>query len=170
MQQHSGLTLRTTRGKVLLGAVVLVVAVVAGLVITQATQGNGSDTAAAVSSGSFGSVTQPSLDTAVAGLCEVRSLLQQGNQPAARAAFYDKSHLFLHQLAAQVQNKDLSQATSLLVAKYQVENLLPPDGQTPIASTDSAASSTPEQLVSDLLDQVQQSAKLLGFKAPDCSQ
>ena len=149
----------------MLAAAVLIVAVGAGFLIIEVTQGN-SGNSAIPPIGSFGNVTQASLNTAVAGLCEVRAEIQT-NQPAARATFYDKSHLFLHQLAAEVQDKDVNQATSLLIAKYQVEALLPADSSTPVAAT--TATTSPDGLVSDLIAQVQQSAAVLGFTAPNCS-
>jgi hypothetical protein len=159
--------LHTTKGRVLLGLVVVVVAAAAAFLVAQAS-GGGSGNTNFTSLGSFGDVTQPELDTAVQGLCEVRTDLQRGDHDAAKTVFYDKAHLFLHQLAAQVQDKDVDQATSLLVAKYKVESLLllPPE-TTPSAT---GSNGSPDALVADLLDQVQKSAAVIGFTAPDCSQ
>jgi hypothetical protein len=115
VKEHLLSTSRTTKGKVLLAAAVLIVAVVAGVVVTSVLGGGTADGNAAAP-GSFGNVTQAGLTTAVEGLCGVRSDLQANDLAAARTAFYDKAHLFLHQLAAEVQVKNVDQATSLLVA------------------------------------------------------
>ncbi len=171
MRQISGWTLHSTKGKYLLALAVLIVAVVAGYGITAAMSGGGSsNTTANVPVGSFGNVTQPALDTAVAGLCQVRTDFQQSDQAAARSVFYDKSHLLLHQLAAQVQEKDVPDATNLLLAMYYVENLIPPPGGTPVPVTGPDANLPPPELVTRLIGQVQQSAAVIGFQAPNCTQ
>ena len=172
MRQISGWTLHSTTGKYILALAVLAAAVLAGYGITLAMNGGGSsaDTVTNVPVGSFGNVTQPSLDTAVDGLCQVRSDFQQGDMTAARSVFYDKSHLLLHQLAAQVQAKDVPTATNLLLAMYYVENLIPAPGGTPVPVTGADANLPPPELVTRLIAEVQQSAAVIGFQAPNCTQ
>ncbi len=163
MTGSAGFLLRNPKGQVLLGVLVLVIVAGATYLLVGGS-GNGDSGNNNIAVGSFGDVTQPSLDTAVQGLCEVRSDMQQGDLASARTAFYDKAHLFLHQLAAEVQDKDIDQASSLLIAKYQLEDLLPPQGQV-------ATGAAPDgQVISDLLVQVDQSAAVLGFNAPKCSE
>ncbi len=166
MREHSGFSLQNTKVQALLAVVVLVVVVVATVLISGAL-GGGSDGNSAVAPGSFGNVTQAGIDNAIDGLCEVQVDFLQGDIAAARTPFYDKAHLFLHQMAAEVQEKDVTQATSLLVAKYKVENviLLPDNPPTP-----TSADGSPDALITDLLVQVKQSAAVLGFTAPDCAQ
>ncbi len=171
MRQISGWTLHSTKGKYFLALAVLIVAVLAGYGITLAMSGGGSSNSVTnVPVGSFGNVTQPSLDAAVGGLCQARSDFQQGDQAAARTVFYDKSHLLLHQLAAQVQDKDVTTATNLLLAMYFVENVIPPPGGTPVPVTGPDANLPAPELVTRLIDQVQQSAAVIGFQAPNCTQ
>ncbi|HEX5369751.1 MAG TPA: hypothetical protein VFY10_10100 [Dehalococcoidia bacterium] len=170
MRQITGWTLHSTTGKVLLPIGVLIVAVLVGYGVMLATQGSSSNGTTNVPVGSFGNVTQPALDTAVAGLCAARDDFQLGDEPAARQVFYDKSHLVLHQLAAQVQDKDVNTATNLLLAMYFVENVIPPQGQTPVPVTGPEKDLPAPELVSRLLAQVQQSAALIGFQASNCTQ
>jgi len=145
--------------KIALVAIVLVVALVAGVAVAGGLGGGSASSNAGLS----GPVTAESLDVAVAGLCQVRSDWESGDPQAARAVFYDKAHLFLHQLAAAVEVKDRDRATSLLIAKYRVEDLMPASGQPrPSADTD------PSLLVTQLLQEVAASASLLGLSAPDC--
>jgi hypothetical protein len=141
-------------------AIVLVVAVAAGVAVASGLRGDSPSTDA---SGLSAPVTAESLDVAVQGLCEVRSDLENDDSHAARTVFYDKSHLFLHQLAAAVQVKDRDRATSLLIAKYRVEDLMPASGQ-PQATSDT----DPPLLITQLLQEVGASAALLGMSAPDC--
>ena len=155
----------------MLAVAVLIGAVLAGYGITLALNGGGSsDGVNNVPVGSFGNITQANLDTAVEGICAVRDDFQRGNEAAAREVFYDKSHLFLHQLAAQVQDKDVQTATNLLLAMYFVENVIPPPAQTPVPVTGPEKNLPPAELATRLIDQVQQAAPVVGFQAPNCTQ
>jgi hypothetical protein len=146
--------------KIALLAIVLVIAIAAGVIVAGGLSGD-----AAPSAGGSGAVSAEALDTAVSGLCQMRLALDQGDIQEARTIFYDKAHLFLHQLAAAVEVKDRDRATSLLIAKYRVEDLVPPSGQLPATA---AGDTAPSLLVSQLLQEVGPSAKILGLSAPDC--
>ncbi|HZA27503.1 MAG TPA: hypothetical protein VE915_07655 [Actinomycetota bacterium] len=61
---------------------------------------------------------------AVTGLCEAQSLASGGGLDEARQVFQDQSHAYLHQLAAELQERDRSLAAELLEAKQQVERAL----------------------------------------------
>ena len=61
---------------------------------------------------------------AVTGLCEAQSLASGGGLDQARQVFQDQSHAYLHQLAAELQERDRSLAAELLEAKQQVERAL----------------------------------------------
>jgi hypothetical protein len=163
MTGSAGPLLQNAKLQVLLGVVVLVVVAGATFLLTGGSgdSNNGAD-ATNIPVGSFGDVTQPGLERATEGLCEVRDDMKKDDLNSARTAFYDQAHLFLHQLAAQVQEKDLDQASSLLIAKYHLEDILPAEGQV-------ATGAIPDEgLIDDLLTQVHKSAEVLGFKAPDC--
>jgi hypothetical protein len=58
---------------------------------------------------------------AVTGLCEAQSLASGGGLEESRQVFQDQSHAYLHQLAAELQERDRSLAAELLEAKQQVE-------------------------------------------------
>jgi hypothetical protein len=136
-----------------LAVILLAVAIGAGIVIAGML---GSDSGSGATAG--GAVTAAGLATAVDGLCRVSANLQTGDGEAARDAFYDKSHLFLHQLAAAVQEKDRDRATSLLVAKYRVEDLLAASG----GGGDGASA------VAQLQQEVAAASAILGLSAPGC--
>jgi hypothetical protein len=141
-------------------ALVLVIALAAGVALASGGRG---DSAPAADTSLTAPVTAKSLDVAVSGLCDVRTAFQKDDAQEARTIFYDKSHLFLHQLAAAVQDTNRDRATSLLIAKYRVEDLIPASGQ-PAATSDT----DPQLLVTQLLQEVAASASLLGLSAPDC--
>jgi hypothetical protein len=166
MTGSAGLLLQSAKVQILLGILVLVVVAGATYLLTDGSSGDSNNSADAtnIPVGSFGDVTQPGLDRATEGLCEVRSDMQHGDLDGARTAFYDQAHLFLHQLAAQVQDKDLDQASSLLIAKYHLEDILPAEGQV------TTGAAPDDSVITDLLTQVHKSAEVLGFKAPECSQ
>ena len=65
---------------------------------------------------------------AVTGLCEAQSLASGGGLDEARQVFQDESHAYLHQLAADLQERDRSLAAELLEAKQQVERALQAGG------------------------------------------
>jgi hypothetical protein len=137
---------------------VLAVAIVAGLVIARSLQGGSSSSSADASLDA--PITDASLDNAVQGLCSVGADLEAGDVDQARAVFYDKSHLFLHQLGAAIQDMDRDRATSLLTAKYRVEGLV--DGSAAVGGED------PSTAVPALLQEVAASASILGLTAPGC--
>jgi hypothetical protein len=61
---------------------------------------------------------------AVEGLCKAEALAAQGQQDEARKVFQDQSHAYLHELAAQLQERNRALAAQLLEAKQQVERSL----------------------------------------------
>jgi hypothetical protein len=65
---------------------------------------------------------------AVTGLCEAQSFASGGGLDEARQVFQDQSHAYLHQLAAELQERDRSLAADLLEAKQQVERALQAGG------------------------------------------
>jgi hypothetical protein len=58
---------------------------------------------------------------AVEGLCEAETLAAGGLQQEARELFQDRSHGYLHELAAELQESDRDLAGRLLEAKQEVE-------------------------------------------------
>lgn len=61
---------------------------------------------------------------AVQGLCEAEVLASGGQPDEARRVFQDQSHAYLHELAAQLQERDRALAAQLLETKQQVEGAL----------------------------------------------
>lgn len=59
---------------------------------------------------------------AVQGLCDARSELADDDPEAARASFYDDSHVALHDIADRLAGEDRSAAAELLEAKQAVES------------------------------------------------
>lgn len=64
----------------------------------------------------------PSYSAAVAGLCEAREMLVDGDPVGAREAFYDNSHVALHEIADRLSAEDRAAAAELLEAKQAVES------------------------------------------------
>lgn len=92
-------------------AVLILLVILAGFVALAVTAGDGSDDEAS-----------PSAATAVhGGLCRALQAAEAGDREAARAAFFDRSHDGLHDLAARAAEIDRSLAADLLEAKHQVE-------------------------------------------------
>ena len=58
---------------------------------------------------------------AIEGLCEAETLAAGGLQEEARQVFQDRSHAYLHELAAQLEEPDRELAGQLLKAKQEVE-------------------------------------------------
>lgn len=58
---------------------------------------------------------------AIEGLCEAETLAAGGLQEEAQQVFQDQSHAYLHELAAQLQDRDRELAGQLLEAKQEVE-------------------------------------------------
>jgi hypothetical protein len=58
---------------------------------------------------------------AVEGLCEAEQLATGGQPAEAGRIFQDRSHAFLHELAADLQESNRLLATQLLQAKQEVE-------------------------------------------------
>lgn len=58
---------------------------------------------------------------AVEGLCEAETLAAGGLQSEARRVFQNQSHAYLHELAAQLEQRDRVLAGQLLEAKQEVE-------------------------------------------------
>jgi len=64
---------------------------------------------------------QSRTQVAVEGLCEAETLAAGGLQDEAQQVFQDQSHAYLHELAAQLQERDRALAGQLLEAKQEVE-------------------------------------------------
>lgn len=95
-------------------AVLILFVILAGLVALAVTAGDGSD-----------DETSPAPATAVhRGLCRALQAAEAGDREAARAAFFDRSHVGLHELAARAAEIDRSLAADLLEVKQQVEAIL----------------------------------------------
>lgn len=58
---------------------------------------------------------------AIEGLCEAETLAAGGLQSEARRVFQNQSHAYLHELAAQLEERDRVLAGELLEAKQEVE-------------------------------------------------
>ena len=58
---------------------------------------------------------------AIEGLCEAETLAAGGLQSEARRVFQNRSHTYLHELAAQLEERDRVLAGQLLEAKQEVE-------------------------------------------------
>jgi hypothetical protein len=58
---------------------------------------------------------------AIEGLCEAETLAAGGLQSEARGVFQNQSHAYLHELAAQLEERDRVLAGQLLEAKQEVE-------------------------------------------------
>ncbi len=66
---------------------------------------------------------------AVDGLCEAEEVASAGEAAEARGIFQDRSHAFLHELAADLQESNRLLATQLLQAKQEVEAGLQTGGE-----------------------------------------
>lgn len=82
-------------------------------------------TVLAACTGSDGKGSSPpqasSPQVAVEGLCEAETLAAGGLQSEARRVFQNQSHAYLHELAAQLEERDRVLAGQLLEAKQEVE-------------------------------------------------
>jgi hypothetical protein len=133
--------------------------VAAALALTACGGNGGSDqvtTPPALPSGSLGVVTTDAAVATVQGLCDVRDA---PDAPAAKAAFYDRTHQELHVIAAATEERDRPAAASLLEAMQRVEaeleRLLLPAGFS--ADVDSLVGATRGALAS------------IGLDAPGCT-
>lgn len=64
----------------------------------------------------------PSFAAARDGLCQAGKAANRGDVAGARAAFFDRSHQPLHELAAVAQERDRAAAARLLEGKERVES------------------------------------------------
>lgn len=71
-----------------------------------------------------GSPVEARLRQAAQGLCDAEALARSGQLEAARAMFFDRSHGFLHELAAMATDRDPQTAAALLEAKQRLEAAL----------------------------------------------
>jgi hypothetical protein len=101
------------------------------------------------------------LDQAFLGLCEAGTLSAQGRLEEAGDVFQDRSHEFLHELAADVQGPDPAAAAALLEAKQRVEAALADPGTDPDALSD---------LLAALRRAFAAAARALGEKVPACQE
>jgi hypothetical protein len=86
-------------------------------------------TACAGPSGGSATAAAPAdLTVALAGLCRAEDLARRGDVFEARRAFLNRSHAFLHQLAARGNEPARPAVARLLEAKQRVEAALGPDG------------------------------------------
>jgi hypothetical protein len=76
------------------------------------------------------------VEQAFQGLCEAGTLSAQGQVEEAGEVFQDRSHDFLHELAADVQDADPAAAAALLEAKQRVEAALADPASEPEALPD----------------------------------
>jgi hypothetical protein len=67
---------------------------------------------------------QARLQQAAQGLCDAEALARSGELGAARARFYDRSHAYLHEIAALVTERDPQAVATLLEAKQRLESTL----------------------------------------------
>ena len=95
----------------LLGGVFAIV-VVAAVIGAIAGEGDGGSEA----------TSGPSFAAARDGLCQAGEAASDGDAAQARAAFFDRSHQPLHELAAVAQEGDRAAAARLLEAKQRVES------------------------------------------------
>lgn len=61
------------------------------------------------------------LDAAFVGLCQAEALAADGDVEGARRVFFDRSHEYLHVLAAEAQEEDPRAVGTLLERKERVE-------------------------------------------------
>lgn len=95
--------------------------------------------------------------SAVDGLCGALTSAQDPD--AAQAAFLDRSHQALHEIAAEVQGRDPAPAAALLEAKARVE-------------TDFREGATPSALERDLqtlIGATVDALRTLGIESPGCA-
>lgn len=113
--------MRPRRGLILVGA--LTVLTVAAPACGSDDGASSSDTTTPAATISVGgeAVAVTVLTDAVGALCEAREQALGGNQPAARATFFDRSHDPMHTLARALEDVDRADAARLLEAKEQVE-------------------------------------------------
>ena len=155
-----------------LGLVAVVCGVAAGYVV--AAGGSGSSTSSADVSASQLQVTGQSLAQATQGLCTTKTDIDTGDTAGARTVFLNQSHLFLHTLAAKVQEIDRGQAGTLLIAMYRVEDSLALPTGLGSAAAPSPVDVSPDvpqnvsTALATLITTVQQSAPTVGLTAPNC--
>lgn len=100
------------------------------------------------------------LQEAVHGLCQAEALARDGDVAGARAAFLNRSHTYLHELAADVTARDPAAVAALLEAKQGVEAALD-------ESTDSARLA---DQVAALLETVRAAARSAGLRDAPCGE
>jgi predicted ABC-type transport system involved in lysophospholipase L1 biosynthesis ATPase subunit len=112
------------------------------------------------SGGSATAAAPADLTVALAGLCRAEDFARAGDLFEARRAFLDRSHAFLHELAARGGGRARLAVARLLEGKQRVEAALGPEGN-----------ETPAE-VADLLRQLEVAtralASALGTAAPRC--
>ena len=93
----------------------------------------------------------PAYTRAFGALCESSELAERGDLRRAQGVFVSRSHLALHELAAEASDVDRSVAAALLEAKAEVEATLPlKDSDSPRALDDLiAATAAAMQTVTD---------------------
>ncbi|MGH9266115.1 MAG: hypothetical protein ACRD1D_15635 [Acidimicrobiales bacterium] len=95
----------------LLGGVLVIIAVAAAI---SAVGGRGDGVSQPAREPSFG----PARD----GVCRAAEAARHGDPAGAKAAFFDRSHQALHELAALAQERDRAAVARLLEAKERVES------------------------------------------------
>ena len=109
-----------------------------------------------------GGTLQQRLESAMEGICRAASLARQGRADEAAAAFNDRAHQFLHDVAPEVQAEDPAAAADLLEAKNRVETAL----------LEARRGETGGQELAGLLDalaaSLRRAAAVLEVEAPEC--
>jgi hypothetical protein len=99
------------------------------------------------------------LERAFLGLCDAGALASEGRLEEAGRTFQDRSHEFLHELAAETQEEDPAAAAALLEAKQRVEAALAePDPDPDVLSG----------LLADLRRAFAAAARAVGDRVPAC--
>lgn len=115
----------------LLGGVLAIVAVAAAI---GALAGSDDQASSPTAGASFASARD--------GVCQAADAARQGDPAGARAAFFDRAHQTLHELAAAAQERDRATAARLLEAKERVETGLERSSPTLAADLDVLAVTT----------------------------
>jgi hypothetical protein len=98
------------------------------------------------------------LHAAAQGLCDAETLARDGDVAGARNAFVNRSHSYLHELAAEITDRDPAAAAALLEAKQRVEATL----------GDTSDTARLAQLVAELLEAMDVAATAAGLGDPTC--
>lgn len=116
--------------------------------------------ACASSGGSATAAAPADLTLALAGLCRAAESARAGDLFEAQRTFENRSHAFLHELAAMGQDRARTAVARVLEVKQRVEAALGPGGGSRPADV--------EALLLDLESATRELAGALGTPAPRC--